>query len=454
MRCRVAPLRAIAAGVLLLPVFAPRAAAGQTTAATPTVRGERSFAGFPPGRCVIAGKVMEESLRRGVPDTARYAPAEDTLAHSTTDSLTQCSAAASAAAPRGREVLDAARLHLLTGSDSLSDSLVAARLRATRQSPAQARAWELQLIVRDRLSGKPARRASAYEALHSLDALGAAAAGERLTAHAAMASDEARLQNDSAVRVQSAAVIQAWKALPQSSRSWYAGQLADAIRTRADVELFADRATDARAALAEGLSLIPADAQRARQSLQRAVKMYDLVGKAAAPARAHFWFGEPGTANAASGALDASRPGKGKVAVLLTLGRPCTAWCSALLAAAHRLRERFGSDESLELTFLTNTMGFYLDSAPATPEAEARYDSSYFVGERHVPGMIGVVETRYTWQSDGRRLDAPTANEVSYADAFVVIVDKRGVVRYIGGPWNRGKEPRYVRVLERLLKES
>ncbi len=139
--------------------------------------------------------------------------------------------------------------------------------------------------------------------------------------------------------------------------------------------------------------------------------------------------------------------------MLLTLGRPCTNWCSALLAATHRFRERFGGDESLEVTYLTNTMGFYLDSAPATPEAEARYDSSYFVGERRIPGVIGVVETRYTWQSDGRRLDAPTANEVNYANAFVVISDKRGVVRYIGGPWSREKEPRYTHVVERLLGE-
>src|SRR5690242_12552322 len=142
MRYSVSSLRGIAASIatcIALAALASRAAAAQTIS-TPAAGGARTFAGFPPGRCVIAGTVMEQSLKRGVPDTAAYTPAEDTLARSTTDSLRLCAKSASAAEPQDWDVLDVARVQRLTGSDSLARAVTARRLAATKQRSVQARA--------------------------------------------------------------------------------------------------------------------------------------------------------------------------------------------------------------------------------------------------------------------------------------------------------------------------
>src|SRR5699024_1169050 len=145
-----------------------------------------------------------------------------------------------------------------------------------------------------------------------------------------------------------------------------------------------------------------------RQVVERARKMYTTMDKPAAPLKARFWYNtgaaeqEPQLGleqiSVAAGATPSTRPTAGKVSLAFAIHRPCVNGCARLLAGVRRLKSHFG--DQIEVTFLTNTFGFYVDTAPATPEAEARYDSLYFVHDVEVPGAIAITETKYSWKAD------------------------------------------------------
>jgi hypothetical protein len=118
-----------------------------------------------------------------------------------------------------------------------------------------------------------------------------------------------------------------------------------------------------------------------------------------------------------------------------------------------RFEQRF-QGRGLEQTFLTQTFGYYLDTAPAPPLEEARYDSSYFLGELQIPGALAIAETKYSWRPDGRRQNSPTSNQVNYPASGVIFVDKRGVIRYVASGWDARLEERYARMIDRLLAEE
>ena len=71
---------------------------------------------------------------------------------------------------------------------------------------------------------------------------------------------------------------------------------------------------------------------------------------------------------------------------------------------------------------LSETWGFYADTAPMPPLEEAQHDSIYFFEHTRLPGMLAVYETKYTWRPDGRRRNQPTPQEVNYNFASVIIV--------------------------------
>jgi hypothetical protein len=148
----------------------------------------------------------------------------------------------------------------------------------------------------------------------------------------------------------------------------------------------------------------------------------------------------------------ASRPARGYVSIISDVTHFCGAACQDRYDAMLRYQHRF-NDRGLQLINTTRTYGFFVDTAPVTPDREAQYDSAYFLGEMHVPGMLSVAETKFTWLPDGRRKDDPTAQEQNYPYATFVIVDKQGLVRYAAFSWDPMMEEPLASLIERLLKE-
>lgn len=450
MRCNAVIL--LLAGSLL---------AGVSGALTAQQAPRRAFAEFTPGRCVIAPRIMDRVARRGVFDTVVYSPAADTLYTSTTDSLELCEAAFGGKSTDVRQDLNVARVQLLTGQDSLAIATARRHLKTfARRTPAE-RAWEHYLVFGDYMDGKPARLEQAREELAALDRLGKPAASLRVLAHYSMMRAAEARYDDSTTRAEAGAAIAAWKELPEELRLWRASALAYTYGGLAQLEALTHGGAAALVVLDTARATVPLAAKGPRGMIERLAKMYAVAGKEAAPIKADHWYNmgdaaasQPnfGQLSLLAGAVKQGRPSRGKVSLLLDVGRPCTNRCYALLKAMDRFQERFVG-RSFEVTFLTQTFGYYVDTAPATPAAEAAYDSNYFVGELKLPGALAIVETKYSWKADGRRINAPGANQLNYPNTGLAIVDKKGIVRYVAGGWSPSLEERYAQYIEKLLAE-
>ncbi|HEY9514665.1 MAG TPA: hypothetical protein VIQ74_03215 [Gemmatimonadaceae bacterium] len=423
----------------------------------------RDFAGYTPGRCAIARSVLDRVARIGVFDTVAFSPAADTLYSSSTDSLTLCGSSYGRVATDSREELNAGRVNLFTRQDSLAIAAVRRRIKASAKLTPAERAWEHFIAASDYLEGAPPRVERAREEMAALDRLGKPAASVRVLAHYAMMGNALVHNDDSTARAEGRAAITAWKELSDELKLWRADVLASTFRRLGQLEALTRGGDAARAMMDSARVIIPLEAKMARSGIEYDTKMYAIMGKDAKPLKAEYWYNTEdvtesqssfGQVSIVAGAVPTttSRPSRGKVSLLLDLWRPCTSNCYAMVKAMQRYKERFAG-RNVELIFLTQTNGFYVDTAPVTPAAEAAYDSSYFLHQIHLPGVLSVVETKYTWKADGRRIDAPSANQLNYPNTSVAIIDKKGVIRYVANGWSPRLEERYAQYIEKLLAE-
>ena len=424
--------------------FAAAALAWSPAGAAAQETGHKPFEHHNPGRCVLAATMIDRLNRHDWRDTTIFSPARDTLFTATRESLRECERVYGGTAPEPVEMLNVARVQLFTGQDEAAAATQRRHLESVAGLPADQRAWELYLAFSDNMAGKPARLDRARALLAELDALGKPAASVRVLAHNAMLNNAVQRHDDEEMRREMAAVLQAWQELDEETRLWHATPLASAFTTRAAVEVLARGGDAARAVIDSARGIVPTQARFARAMIERARRLYSNIDRTAAPLEAHFWYNV--------GAAGTDRPAPGRVSLILPAPWGCVDGC-AMVDAARRLDARF-RELGLDITFWTKTRGFYADTAPATPLAEAQYDSTYFLHHVKVPGALAITETKFSFRPDGRRLNEPTSKELNYPEAEVIVVDRNGIIRYAALGWNAILETRITDLIERLLKEE
>jgi hypothetical protein len=418
----------------------PAAAAGQS-------RATQEFAEYDPGRCVVAARVIDGVNRHDYRDTTVFNPARDTLFTATTERVRECEAAYGGSTTEEPEVLNVARVQLLTGQDKAAIATARRHMGSMADRPAEERAWSLYLILSDNLGGKPARLDRAREVLAELDALGAPAASVRTLAHYALMDAAIDRHDDELMRSEAAAVVKAWNELDDDTRLWRAMVLASTYISRAGVEVLARGGDAARAVIDTARGVVPNAAVIPRRMIDAAQRMYRKVDETAAPIEAAFWY------NNAEG--PATRPASGRVSLILPIWVPCPAFCVEVVDGARRIERRFRGQD-LDITFRIRTYGFFADTAPVTPQAEAEHDSNYLLNDVKggLPGALAIAQTEYTWLPDGRRVNEPTTDDMNYPGARVVVVDRNGIIQYVADMWNPVLEARITELIERLLKEK
>ncbi|HEX7089517.1 MAG TPA: hypothetical protein VF192_05235 [Longimicrobiales bacterium] len=440
MRCdgtRVSRATVVLAAITL--AWHPDTAAAQAPAAQP-------FAGYNPGRCAVAARMIDAINRHDRRDTTIYTPRRDTLFTATVESLRECERSYGGTAPHPAEVLNVARVQLLTGQDEAAAATQRQHMASIAGRPAEERAWELYLIIIDNLAGKPARLERARAALAELDALGKAAAGLRVLAHAAMMDEAIERYDDDAMRREAAAALEAWLELDEESRVWRADVLTNVFLRRAAVEMLAQGGDAALAIVDSARGIVPVQARTARMRIDRARRLISgNMGRTAAPLDAQFWYN--------TGATGTHRPAPGRVSLILPAYRPCIGVCLPMMDAARRIEARFRG-QGLDITFRTRTYGFYADTAPAAPLAEAQYDSAYFLHHVGLPGALAIAETKFGFRPDGRRVNEPTTDDLNYPGASIVVVDRNGIIRYVAAVWDPVLEARVTELIGRLLQEE
>jgi len=415
--------------------------------ATAAAQSTQEFAEYNPGRCVIASRLIDGVNRHDYRDTTMFNPARDTLFTATTEQVRECEAAYGGVATEPLELLNAARVQLLTKRDEAALSSQREHMESMADRPPEEQAWSLYLILSDNLRGKPARLDRAREVLAELDALGTPAASMRTLAHYAVMNAAIERQDDELMRSEAAEVVKAWNELDDETRLWRATVLASTFLSRAGVEVLARGGDAARAVIDTARGIMPNAAVIPRRMIDAAQRMYRKVDETAAPIEAKFWY------NNAEG--PATRPASGRVSLILPIWVPCPAFCIEVVDGARRIERRFRGQD-LDITFRTRTYGFFADTAPVNPQTEADHNANYLLNQMQggLPGALAIAETEYDWLPDGRRVNRPTTDDMNYPGARVVLVDRNGIIRYVADGWNNALEARITALIEQLLKEK
>lgn len=432
------PLASLLAAALAVPLLSgPGPAAAQ-------VHGPDRFPGYDPGRCAVATRMIDAVNRHDFRDTTIHSATRDTLFSATVESILACQEVFSPAPTAESERLNAARVQRFTGQDDAAIETERRHLASLAGSPAGERAWALSLMLQDNLAGMPARLGRALELLEEMDALGPAAGGLPVVSRfyivtAAIAHDDLDL-----MREQTAALMEAWEALEPEERDWRLIWMLTAVYHSAEMDALVVGQDAALEALETLHAIIPSSQSRVHGQIRGLQRMYRLMDQEAPPLVADFWYN--------AGAPGPDRPAPGRVSLVLPLRRPCTEAnrCLSMVDAARRLDHAFG-DQGLDITFRTRTVGFYADTAPALPQAEARYDSAYFLHDVEIPGALAIAETNYSFMADGRRVNEPTTDDLNYLQARLVVIDRDGIVRFVASDWNPVLEPRLTDLIGRLV---
>lgn len=402
----------------------------------------KSFEGFTPGACLWVPRMVERLALRDHPDTSAYNPQKDSTIRLARDSAQYCSAS-NIEPTTGVALLDQARVRLVTGDDAAARAS-ASRYVASLTDP-EKKAWALHLVVDDNARARPERMTDASAALVELDKLGVPAARASVLAHLTMARTRRDMWNDSAAAAEASAAIAKWRTLSPDAALDLASSLVEAFVIKSEIALRTSNADAARAIIDTAARTVPSVAAGARRQIDATRRLYSVAGKKAAPIQATYWFNLPDTNHA--------RPLAGRVSIIMEATHTCGSFCRPRYRALARYAARFGQ-RGFDIINFTKTVGFYRDVAPVTPVEEARYDSTLFVAGRQMPGALAIYETKFSWLPDGRRVNERTPQEVNYPLATLVIVDKRGVIRYAAFGWDSVLEEPLANLIDRLLKEE
>lgn len=124
------------------------------------------------------------------------------------------------------------------------------------------------------------------------------------------------------------------------------------------------------------------------------------------------------------------RPTQGKVSLTVSFDKSCTGLCSRRYEVIHRLDSLY-RNRPFEITFVAKTVGF--SYPPGVQGAAEEMDTIANVFRRlELPGALFITETEFFTREDGRRFPMPTPFEERYLRNQAVLVDKLGLVRWVG----------------------
>jgi hypothetical protein len=404
----------------------------------------RPFDSFTPGACFWVSRLVQAAALRENPDTTSYYPAKESTITLARDSVRFCSSAYSAPSAPG-DLLDEARVRLVTGDDAGARTIGQRYLATLADSSTEQKAWALHLLVETDVRMRPRRLADAAQILAELDRLGSKAARASVIAHLALAGARRETWDDSAATAEASTAISKWKTLPPEDALGLASEATMAFLMKAEIAMRTNGGDAARAIIDTAQRTIPSAAAFSKRQLEGLRRLYSVIGKKAQPIVATYWFNTSDPT--------AARPALNKVTVIMEASHACGSGCRPRYRALARLNNRFGT-RGLELISFTKTVGYYRDVAPVAPVDEAKYDSTFFLVTKQIPGALAVFETKFRWLPDGRRVNEPTPQERNYPLASLVIVDRQGIIRYAANGWDPVLEEPLAKLIERLLTEN
>lgn len=382
-------------------------------------------------------------LHRDPPDSTAFDPRRDTIDAAAGDSVRLCALSYGSTINKWEE-LEQSRVQLILGKDAEAAETTRKSLSTIPESSVEKTAWAMYLSINDMLSVRPARVQAANETVARLDKLGAKAVRASVLAHSLLAQAAHARWDDTTAKREASTVVSQWRTLSPEAALVLSSSAHAAFAQKAEIELRLNGGDAARAVIDTAQRSLPTGSAASRQ-VALFVRLYSVVGRKAAPIQAAYWFRVSDTAS--------QRPHPGKVFIISEATHACGGQCRPRYQSLTRFAERFGK-RGLEVINTTRTLGYIRDTAAIEPVDEARYDSTFFLDQRKIPGSLAVFETKYRWLPDGRRVNERTPQDQSYSGSGITLVDKTGTIRYVALGWDPIMEEPIARLIEKLLGQD
>lgn len=211
--------------------------------------------------------------------------------------------------------------------------------------------------------------------------------------------------------------------------------------------IYADRGDNDRAkqSFRDGIQLLSQDPDAAStlSILRYDLGRYELPGKKAAPIEAEYWI------NHKSGGKPLELAGK------VTLIEFTAHWCvpcKESYPSLMRLHKKYAG-RGFQIVLPTTLYGYFGKDRNLTPEQEFAADKKYFKKELELPFKIAI-KIPDSRGSGGPGGDKNARAYFSQAIPQFVVVDRKGVVRYVSAEWNPQTESRLSSVIEDALGSS
>lgn len=409
---------------LYIPVIA--FAALSAGAQTPTTFGlptytidEPTFGRYASGwECTrVSGWSENRFWRDKRPDTIYRARTGNPTQRSSVANVRKCLAKFNLSSTAQRDILGLMEA-LVDAEQSTQVDAAAAKLASTAATmPVSAKAWILYQISNVYIGAAQPKLPQAQKYIAQLDAMGAAAAPERMLAHKDLA-DAARFRDSIPLwDKELAAALAASKQMTGDTRKEYAYVSANIYLGIADLK---GRVNDPQSAIkaieTARAELIPLRASIA-QYLKGAERPYTLMGQSAPPVQATKWFNTNGSN---------IHPAPGKPALLVHVSKNCGSYCYTSYSVLRRLVTKFES-QGLDVVLMTRTSGYHRNRL-VRPDSEIVFVDDYFTNFLKFPLNLAVWQVPFGKRDDGKLtiLSAPN-NEAYPGSAF--IIDSKGAIR-------------------------
>jgi hypothetical protein len=394
-----------------------------------------------PGSCVEAVTRNDLFERRGQTDTTRFDPDADTMLTNSVQVARTCVASLVIDSIQTRDLILLARAYLAAGDSSEAQGAIERRLSADAARPDSTRAHDLADVVELYLEAKPSRRGEAQWYMERLDTLsGPDVAYWQFRAHDASGRYARRAGDEEAMRRDANAIIAAATRLSPHDRQEFAGRIVSAYWVLADLAGTETGQSDTARHIIAHAQADVGQIDDADHALQLVQFMANQFGRHSPSVYADTWFPPEGTESADS---IHPRPGKVSVVVMGTLSR-------SAMPAFRRIQTIL--PDTVDITFIHNSYGYFASQGPLTPAEEAVVAMRYFRNDLKAPGTLAIVVPRFEVLPDGRRIAVPTRNEVLFGARMgvgIVVIDRQGLIRRTFS----GFEPWTEREIETLAQK-
>jgi hypothetical protein len=414
-----------------------------------------------PEACLAAARRVQDSLVRvrnlasgARADTMAFVPAQAELP-GVVDVVTRCGSRFTLDNTPPESWSALYRISLMRGDDAGAAVILDRQLAHITQTSLPQQAAILNTALDITLDVHPVRAATADGLVARLDTLPDVPVRLRLMAHAAVAQYALTVLDTARLRHHAAAIDRMLDGLtPEVRRDFSVQQLIARMplyRTVAAAGMLRDSG-----AVTFTRRLLKSNARASGVPAGSAAQAQAPVGEHAATLEGTFWYHRVG---------NTPHPAPGKPSLVVFDLRHDCAYnrCASSYAVLRRLGARFG--DTLDVTLVAQTQGFFAERRPQQPAQEAEAIRHYVFDQLHLPGTLVVEQTAFTVRPDpdGRRFNAATANQRAYhrqaLDRYasppytlpVYVVASDGTIVYATPPQN-GLSPEIERGITAIIE--